>query len=87
MDLPPVGTLEKLILMLRAQRVGVLRAGDLTIELHPSAFTVAQPEEIVSRDGNRCECTHALDAEHGPLGCLLGCSHDVCARTTRAEAN
>lgn len=63
---------------------------ELELELGPAGILIPvdmDEQTKVLRDNgdpDKCPCGHSVATEHNDLGCLLGCSNDLCAseRTT-----
>lgn len=56
-----------------------LVVGDITIEMHPSAFTQTPTSPPTEHpDADICKCGHSIAIEHNEAGCLKGCALDQC---------
>lgn len=40
---------------------------------------MAQQGVFEDATGSVCACGHNMAVEHSPVGCLFGCSHDLCS--------
>lgn len=79
--------LRSVLELMREFRVRSLTRGDLSIELHETAFFVVPTDTGEGADKrapsfmepeSTCSCGHALVTEHNEHGCLHGCSMGAC---------
>ena len=64
---------------MRRAAVARVVVGDITIEMHPSAFTQTPAAAPVEHpDDDVCKCGHSIGVEHNEAGCLKGCALEQC---------
>ena len=71
---------DSLIAMAREHGVKRMRLGECDFEF----FALDEASALESDGLELCPCGHHLVTEHNEVGCLRGCSHELC--TSKAEA-